>query len=351
MQSVAMTGSDRAVPDQPVGSIDWVAGLADALQQLGIDLEADPPQHGAPPVLHFDGRWLTVRFAAPLRRDLGHRWSSEDGGQTWRLAIPPGRQGSPRSEGRLHSGSGEGSGGATRLEGPRLRLLGPVAIEGVTAPLTSQQLSLVCYLGCVGSARRVDVVEALWDGRRISESRFLNLVAEVRAKIGRRYLPDADRGRYRLRHVTTDLDELGSAIADAEDGRPGAPDRLLRAMELVAGVPFGDPGGRYWTWVDHVSELATRAEALVADAGYLLADHYRVAGDLESAKRACERALLACPLDERLVATLARLHLEQGRAGSAGRLVDNWQARIRRLDHPGSIDRSDGSAQWPGYRP
>ena len=127
-----------------------------------------------------------------------------------------------------------------------------------------------------------------------------NLLAEVRGRIGRWHLPEAEGGRYRLVGVTTDLARFELAAAEAaRSPGPGPDRRLTEAMELVAGVPLSGPQLRYWSWVDDHVDLATRIEVLVADAAAGLALRLRAAGDGATAAKVCERGLLAAPLDEK----------------------------------------------------
>lgn len=213
--------------------------------------------------------------------------------------------------------------------GPMIRLLGRVDLVGADWPLTSQQLSLLAFLACRGTADRASIVDALWDGQAMSPSRFPNLLSEVRARIGRRHLPQAIGGRYRLVGIGTDLalfEAATSAVGDDGDRE------LAAALELVRGPPLTGPGGRYWSWVEDRTDLSTEIEALIVDAAHGLALRSRSQGDLDGATRACRQGLAACPLDENLIALLARLHLEAGRVGSAHRLVEGWESRIRRLD-------------------
>ncbi|MGI9595800.1 MAG: bacterial transcriptional activator domain-containing protein, partial [Acidimicrobiales bacterium] len=114
---------------------------------------------------------------------------------------------------------------------------------------------------------------------------------------------------------------------------------LSRALDLVQGVPLTAPGTRYWSWVEQQSDVAVRLEGAIADTAFGLAEQLKSLGDLEGAQHACQRGLLACPLDENLIAELAGLHVDQGRVGSARRLVDDWEAKVRRLECGEPSDR------------
>ncbi len=212
-------------------------------------------------------------------------------------------------------------------------LLGEIEVRGVDEELTSQQLSLISFLAFRGSSPRDTIIDALWDGQAISKSRFPNLLAETRARIGRHHFPEARDGRYGLRGVTTDLArfEAGLETARAQDG-DDVRDTLRSILALVRGTPLTAPSRRFWTWVADHSHEAARVEAMVADTAVWLATIEQERGDLEAATWSCERGLAASPIDETLVITLTEVYLARGRIGLARRLVDDWEDRIGRLD-------------------
>ncbi len=241
----------------------------------------------------------------------------------------------PDEEYKLETRAVDGAAKASQHPGPALTalVLGEVKVVGLDVELTPQQLSLVTFLACVGEANKSTIVDALWDGKPISRSRFPNLLAETRAKIGRNTLPEAKAGVYRLNGISTDLGQFEQAIALAsKQSASEVIDTLRSAFELVRGIPLTTPNGRYWTWVGDHTHLAARVESLVADAALRLADLLVEQGDLEGAIWACERGLLACPIDENLVASLAETYVASGKLGTARRLVDSWEDKINRLE-------------------
>jgi DNA-binding SARP family transcriptional activator len=236
--------------------------------------------------------------------------------------------------------------GPASRSGPVVLVLGPIEIVGAPRPLTSQQRSLVAYLACVGPGGRERIIDALWDGRPVSGRRFANLLSEVRAALGREHLPDAVGGRYRLVGIETDLDRFERLVAPSgrmHRERAPAPrgevevetaevQALEAALALVRGTALGAPGGRHWAWLDQHPELTARTEAAVAEVACRLAALHRAGGDLERARRACERGLACSPLDRSLVTTLETVYLDQGRPGVARRLARSWEARTARID-------------------
>jgi DNA-binding SARP family transcriptional activator len=213
-----------------------------------------------------------------------------------------------------------------------IRVLGEVEAEGAS-PLTSQQLSLLCFLACNGPSSRTAIVEALWDGQVISQSRFLNLLAETRARIGRNHFPEVRDGRYGLRGVSTDLAWFERELAEARfQDPPGAAARLRSGLQLVRGVPFTPPASRFWSWVGDTTHYAARIEATVADTAARLAQLELEAGDLDGARWACEKGLLASPTDEVLVTQLTEIYMRMAKPSSARRLVESWEDRISRME-------------------
>lgn len=210
-------------------------------------------------------------------------------------------------------------------------VLGPIQTDGCDWRLTPQQLSLLTFLACGGTAGRDAIVDALWDGRAVSTGRFSNLLAETRSRIGRHHLPDAVNGRYRLVGVTTDLDRFESLLGDAsvERSSDGSVDQ---ALAIVRGLPFTSPSGRHWAWLDARPEQLHRAELVVTETLQDLAERYRAAGRPDRARQTLEAGLLAAPLDEDLTASLVDVLVELGMFTAARRLVSGWEQQMARLD-------------------
>ena len=214
-----------------------------------------------------------------------------------------------------------------------IQVLGVVEAEGLTGELTSQQLSLLCYLACNGPSSRASLIDALWDGQVISHSRFPNLLAEVRARIGRHHFPEARDGRYELIAVTTDLDEFERGVKLSNRQDPSSAITTLRSiLGLVRGVPLSVPSPRFWSWVGDQTHFAARVESMVADSAARLARLEQERGHLDGARWACEQGLLASPTDETLVTALTEIYMQSGKPGLARRLVDGWEDKISRME-------------------
>lgn len=262
----------------------------------------------------------TVR---PMARPLRSKRQSRARNRTVRLA-------------RRHRPAWSGANSAE----PVIRVLGRVRVEGSGPVMTSQQQAMVAMLGLHGPCDRDHLINAMWGGRAISDSRFANLLAEVRAAIGRHRLVQNPDGRYELLDVAvdvarfTDLVEpaLAASVPALDDpGVQDALDRLELAIGLIDGPVLESGRRRFWGWLDDGYHRRYEIEQLVVSAGLRAAVLALAAHQAQRARWACERCLVAVPHDERLVTTLAEIHLAQGRQGAAADLVAGWEQAVRRL--------------------
>jgi len=206
--------------------------------------------------------------------------------------------------------------------------------------MTSQQQAMVAMLGLHGPCGRDHLIDAVWGGRAISDSRFANLLAEIRAAIGRHRLVQNPDGRYELLDVAVDVERftdlvepaLASSVPALDDpGVQDALDRLELAIGLIDGPILESGRRRFWGWLDDGYHRRYEIEQQVVSAGLRAAVLALGAHQPQRARWACERCLVAVPHDERLVTTLAEIHLVQGRQGAAADLVAGWEQAVRRL--------------------
>ena len=130
--------------------------------------------------------------------------------------------------------------------------------------------------------------------------------------VGDAYLPDAYTGRITL-HPAISSDWQRLQILTSTGVNRASDDGLQAALELVRGAPLADAAPGQWHWAE---ELRTDMISCVRDIGARVADRALLAGDLELARWAAARALLAAPGDELLLA--ARIRTEHA-AGKRGR--------------------------------
>lgn len=210
-------------------------------------------------------------------------------------------------------------------------VLGPVCVHHL-GRLTPQQQALVCFLALRGGSSRDTIIEALWGGRAISDSRFLNLITETRAVVGACRLPPADGGRYSLEGVTIDSELLMEAAqlagqARRADDRQGESRWLRRGLSLIAGPLLRPPGRRYWTWLDDAYDVVACLESSIVAQAIRLADLALAAGDghgdVETAEWAYRRCLVAVPHNHEVAGSLAMLYRRTDRRSAAASLERN----------------------------
>ena len=120
---------------------------------------------------------------------------------------------------------------------------------------------------------------------------------------GQPYLPEAYTGRIRMDpSVCTDWDRLHMIL-------PGGINRateksLTDALRLVRGAPLADTAPGQWHWAE---EWRHEMTTTIRDIGVALGDMAIERGDIDLARWATSRALLAAPEDDKLMATRIRI--------------------------------------------
>lgn len=222
-----------------------------------------------------------------------------------------------------------------RAEGPRLNLLGPVELVGCAGEQPSravrQCIEYCAWLHLHPGSTPAQMLAALLvaDGTRRSN------MSRLRTWLGSRpdgalYLPDAYSGRIWLdESVSSDWEELTLLVTGGVNKAPL--DRLVAALELVRGAPLADAAPGQWGWAE---EFRSDAAALIRDVGVVAARAARQRGDLETARWAANRALVAAPDDELLLGERIRVEHAAGRTDEVQRLVTRVTrtARVLGLD-------------------
>jgi len=200
----------------------------------------------------------------------------------------------------------------------RVRVLGPVTVEGTSGALSAKGVELVAYLACHRAGARDDQIQAaVWPERLLTSQSWATRVSVTRRALGRD--PEGQPRLLRFRaHVGRlapslgcDLDELDDALRSATAAQPPEVMRRLRAaLALVRGQPFAAPRGYEWAVTEgHIA----RAERLVVDAAHRLGEVMLGAADPAGARWAAEQGLRASPASELLREDLRRAG---GRPGS-----------------------------------
>ncbi|MDP9441672.1 MAG: hypothetical protein M3P34_05770, partial [Actinomycetota bacterium] len=218
-----------------------------------------------------------------------------------------------------------------------LHLLGPLAAEGVE--LRPQQLAILAYLALHGEVTADALLDAIWGGKAPTRERFLNTIHELRRAVGAEVLPASIDGRYRLRKVWCDSTVVERLVVAAASEPENAAAHLRAVLELVSGPPltYETRHRRHFRWVD-LGNHTSRWERVVGDAAHELASIALREDDVDLARWAAERGLLACPGNETLTGDLVSAYLAAGDRKTAERVVDEY---ARALEDAGDADPPD----------
>jgi len=192
---------------------------------------------------------------------------------------------------------------------PRLLVLGPVRLVGARGVVPSRAVRaceeycgwLLRNPGQTPSAMVRSLLVA--DGARRSNLSRLRLWLGC-GDDGEPYLPDSHSGGLSLHAgVTSDWDALASLIVGGVNR--ASTRSLFDALRLVRGAPLADAAPGQWHWAE-----AWRVEmiSVIRDIGVVLCQRAIDRQDVDLARWAAERALLAAPEDELLL--MARIRTE-----------------------------------------
>jgi LysM repeat protein len=218
----------------------------------------------------------------------------------------------------------------TTFSHPTLKLLGPIVLEGAQgeAPVRAER---ACMEYCAWLLEHPGTTAvAMAQGLLVAEGTRRSNMSRLRSWLGQDqanepYLPEAYSGRIWLNAaVTSDWLRLcmlvgsGVEMADTE--------RLLAGLQLVRGAPLADAAPGQWHWAE---EIRTDMVCLIRDMGVVATRRCLELGDIDQARWAASRALVAAPEDELLLC--ARLETENaaGNRLEVERLA-NWITRNAR---------------------
>ena len=224
---------------------------------------------------------------------------------------------------------------------PTLQMLGPIELPGATgtapARAAKQCLEYCAWLleNPGSTAQAMVAALAVAEGtRRSNMSRLRSWLGA--SPEGEPYLPDAYTGRITL-HPAVSSDWQWLQILTSTGVNRASDDSLQAGLELVRGAPLADAAPGQWHWAE---ELRTDMISCVRDIGLELADRALLAGDVERARWAAARALLAAPGDELLLAARIRTEHTAGNAAETERLALQLAAQARTLGvdlDPGTV--------------
>lgn len=215
---------------------------------------------------------------------------------------------------------------------PTLLLLGPVELLGARGVLPARA-GRQCLEYCAWllehpgrSAQSMAAALAVAEGtRRSNMSRLRSWLGE--SEDAQAYLPDAYTGRIAL-HPAVSSDWQRLQILTATGVNRSSPEALRAALQLVRGAPLADAAPGQWFWAE---ELRTDMISCVRDVGVELTRRALEDGDLDLARWAAARALVAAPGDEQLLAARIRTEHRAGNPAETERLTLQLAAQARRL--------------------
>lgn len=233
-----------------------------------------------------------------------------------------------------------------RPEGELLvHVLGKPAVESAPGLGRFERMIVVYVAAAGGEADHRPVREAVWGGAAITDKRFWNVVADIRACLGAEVCPARTTGLPTVRIIgaTTDLDLFEKLVARAATLSSSDELALLReALALVTGQPF-DEAGYEWAFD---SQLAYRAAVVIEAAALRAVELALAADDPAAARSALSQALLAMPGNEVLYRERMRVEAHIGdRAG-----VRSVYAELRKVLAELGVDKHDKGDPSPATR-
>lgn len=231
---------------------------------------------------------------------------------------------------------------AAQPEHPYLQLFGPIELAGAAGPAPARS-HRQCVEYCAWllenpnstATRMTNELVVAETTRRSNMSRLRSWLGLDRD--GRAYLPEAYSGRISL-HPEVSSDWQRMQVLTAPGLNRLTAETLVDVLELVRGAPLADAAPGQWRWAE---ELRTDMSSVARDAGVLLARWAVERRDLDLARWAAARALVAAPEDELLLVERIRTEHAAGNTGEVERLV-RWvtsQARVLGVDlAPETVD-------------
>ncbi len=217
---------------------------------------------------------------------------------------------------------GDDSPGVTDFSHPTLMLLGPIQLLGAAGPPPARaERSCIEYCAWMvehpgATASQMAAALLVAEGTRRSN------VSRLRGWLGTagdatQYLPEAYTGRLYLDPlVSSDWQRLGSLISPGINRVPIQ--TLVSALKLVRGAPLADAAPGQWHWAE---ELRAEMVSTIRDIGARVGNAALADGDIDLARWAAGRALLAAPGDEILMRLRLRTEHRAGNRPDVERIV------------------------------
>lgn len=147
---------------------------------------------------------------------------------------------------------------------------------------------------------------------------------------GLAYLPLAYRGGYRLHDdISSDWEDV--QLLTTPSPHQAGEDHLVATLCLVRGAPFADGHPGEWRWAE---ELRTEAASRIRDVAHELAVRALDRNDVDRARWAASRGLVANPEDEQLLLARLRTERQAGATLEAHRIASRLRGNARRNRQP-----------------
>ncbi|MBI4901018.1 MAG: LysM peptidoglycan-binding domain-containing protein [Actinobacteria bacterium] len=217
---------------------------------------------------------------------------------------------------------GDDSPGVTDFCHPTLMLLGPIQLRGAAGPPPARaERSCIEYCAWMvehpgATASHMASALLVAEGtRRSNVSRLRGWLGTGRD--GTTYLPEAYTGRLYLDPlVSSDWQRLQALVSPGINRVPVT--TLVSALKLVRGAPLADAAPGQWHWAE---ELRTDMVSMIRDIGVQVGETALNQGDLDLARWAAARALVAAPGDELLMTLRLRTEHRAGNRPEVERIV------------------------------
>lgn len=216
---------------------------------------------------------------------------------------------------------------------PIVMLLGPMDLRNARGPRPARAaracVEYAAWLLDHPGSTSVRMCQALQvaEGTRRSNMSRLRTWLGVSAD-GEPFLPDAYGGRIELHEdVTSDWQLVQLYLTG---GVRGAQEHALVAvLELIRGEPLADGAPAQWLWAE---VLRTDMASTIRDVGLTLGLRASERGDLDLARWALNRALIAVPEDEQLLCVRLAIEYRAGNHEEIERLCLRLSRNARRLN-------------------
>lgn len=216
---------------------------------------------------------------------------------------------------------------------PTVLLFGPVELVGTRGD-TPQRAARQCaeYAAWLLENPRA-TASMMSNALMVAESTRRSNMSRLRSWLGcddegERYLPEAYSGRISLHpEVTSDWNHIQLLTIGGVNRTPDA--NLTKVLELVRGAPVADAAPGQWHWAE---ELRCDMASLVRDVGLVLTERALDRNEIDTARWAINRALIAAPEDERLLAARVRAEYRAGNTSEVERLALRLVRSARKLN-------------------